>query len=122
MRPLRYTPLWLALGWAYVGLILYLSLIFNPPHLAEFEQSDKLKHLLAYALLMFYFFQLYENKRLLLVHALVFVILGGLIELLQGLGGVRSMEFFDFLADAAGVVLGFWLGTYLPVYKAMLRA
>jgi hypothetical protein len=117
MRPLKYKYFWLALGWAYAGLILYLSLIFNPPRVMEFEQSDKLKHLLAYACLMAYFSQLYQSRLLRLRHALGFVCLGAVIELLQGLGGVRSMELLDAVANACGVALGYYAGSRLPLYQ-----
>lgn len=122
MRPLKFKALWIFLGWSYVALIIYLSLIYNPPRIMEFEQSDKLKHMLAYGGMMFYFSQLIENQTLRLRHALIFVLMGALIEVLQGIGGVRSMEFLDAVANATGVGLGYVLGPKLRLYKWVLQS
>ena len=51
-----------AVGWALVGAILWLSLTPQPPHV-DFEQSDKVGHFIAYGGLMFWFCQLYRHAR-----------------------------------------------------------
>lgn len=106
MLPVKYKKLWLALGWTYLGLIFYLCLIPNPPQVAEFEQSDKLKHLGAYGLLMAWFGQIYSPLKIRLAYALLFCGVGVGIEFLQRWGGVRTFEVADMAANAAGVVLG----------------
>ena len=122
MRPLKHPLLWLSLAWSYVALVAFLSLIPDPPRIMEFEQSDKLKHLSAYFLMMAAFCQLYVEPRLRRRHALIFIFLGCLIEVLQGLGGVRSMELLDAVANACGVGLGLLAGPRLPLYKALSKA
>jgi hypothetical protein len=39
--------------------------------------------------------------------ALAFIAMGGAVELLQGMGGVRMAEWGDFIANGLGVALGF---------------
>jgi VanZ family protein len=102
----------IALGCAYAGLIVYFSLISDPPHVAEFQQGDKLKHLGAYGLLMFYFARLYLAARPRLAHALAFCAMGISIEYLQRWGGVRTFEVADMAANACGVGLGWWAATF----------
>ena len=82
----------------------YLSL--TPlPVLPDVPGSDKLHHLIAYALLAF-FAILSRKTRVAVVIALVAVIAyGGLIELLQPYVN-RYGEFGDFLANGVGAVLG----------------
>ena len=107
----------IALGWAYAGLIVYFSLIPDPPHVAEFQQGDKLKHLGAYGLLMFYFAQLYLAPRPRLAYALAFCAMGVSIEYLQRWGGVRTFEVADMAANALGVALGWALASRFALYK-----
>ena len=53
---------WLAVGWAMVAGIVWLSLTPSPPKV-DFEQSDKVGHFLAYGSLMFWFAQLYVARK-----------------------------------------------------------
>jgi len=98
-------PLWLALGWSWAATIVWLSLIPSPPTI-DFEQSDKLGHLLGYGVLMFWFCQLYASRGSRLAYALGFATLGVALELAQRVLGTRSYEPFDMLANALGVALG----------------
>jgi hypothetical protein len=108
MRALRFSKFWLSLGWSLVAAIVYLSLTSTPPAGPDIPQGDKAAHLLGYGLLMFYFCQLYAvgQGRF----ALGFVLMGTLLEMLQGLGGVRTADTFDALANTAGVLAGWGLG------------
>lgn len=108
MRPLKHLQLYLGLGGAYLGAVVWVTLTSHPPQGPQFADADKWEHLLAYALMMGWFGQLAQARRLRANLALAFMALGGLLELLQGLGGVRQME----LADAAANALGVWLGHY----------
>ena len=122
MRPLRFKYLWVLAGWLYVVFIFYMCLTPDPPHIAEFEQGDKLKHLAGYGLLMFWFSQIYSSLPARILHALVFCGMGVGIEYLQRWGGVRTFEYADMLANASGVALGYYAGFRLPLYKLMLKA
>lgn len=99
--------LYLGLGGAYVGAIIYYSLIPVPPKIApDWPYMDKWEHLVAYGLMMAWFGQLAIGRRQRANFALAFMALGGVIEILQGAMGLgRTMEFADFAAD----VLGVWL-------------
>lgn len=118
MRKLKYWNLWLALGWCYAGIIIYLSLISYPPKVMTFEFGDKVKHLAGYALLMAWFVLLYKAPRLQRAHAAGFIAMGVGLEMLQGYGGLRSMELADGLANAAGVGLGWALGALGGMYRS----
>ena len=102
-----------AIGWGLVGVILWLSLTPQPPHV-DFEQSDKVGHFLAYGGLMFWFCQLYPRTRTRAAYAAGFIALGIAIEFLQRATGYRSFEVMDMVADAIGVLLGWAAALALP--------
>ena len=104
MRPLRYFPLWLALGWLTVAAVIYLSLTSHPITV-PLRYGDKWGHLLAYGVLMGWFVQLYQRWGVLLLHALLFMAMGVGLEFLQGYTG-RYFEYADMAANTTGVVLG----------------
>ena len=95
----------LAIGWALVAVIWWLSLTPQPPHI-DFEQSDKVGHFLAYGSVMFWFCFLYRSPRARLAYAVGFIAMGIAIEFIQGWTGYRDFEVYDMVADALGVVLG----------------
>jgi len=95
----------LIVGWSLVGVIWWLSLTPQPPHV-DFEQSDKVGHFLAYGGVMFWFCVLYRSARTRLVYAIGFIAMGIGIEYIQRWTGYRSFEVYDMVADALGVVLG----------------
>jgi hypothetical protein len=94
-------------GFAYIGLILYLTLTSNPPAGPDVPYADKWEHCLAYGLMMLWFGQFLPKGRIRARWALAFVAMGGVLEILQGLGGVRHAEWADFGANATGVALGY---------------
>jgi len=102
-------PFWIAGGWAILAGIVYLSLTPSPPS-ADFEASDKVGHLLAYAVLMAWFALLYPLKKPLLAAA--FIAVGVALEFAQGAVGYRSYEVADMVANSLGVALG-WGGALL---------
>ncbi len=119
--------LFVAIGWALVGAILWLSLTPQPPHV-DFEQSDKVGHFIAYGGLMFYkvghfiaygslmfwFCQLYRNTKTRVAYAAGFIAMGIAIEFLQRATGYRSFEVMDMVANAIGVLLGWAAALALP--------
>jgi VanZ family protein len=96
-----------------VAAIVWLSLTPAPPKL-DFEQSDKLGHLLAYGMLMFWFAQLYQ-KTARALYAAGFIAMGIALEFLQGELGYRAYEIFDTYANALGVLLGWMIGLFFRV-------
>jgi hypothetical protein len=109
LRSLRFLWLWLTLGWAGVALIIYLSLVPSPPDIISAPSADKLGHLLAYAFLMTWFGFVYLPSRAYRNLGLGFIVMGLVLELVQGALGYRSPEYLDMLANGLGVLLGWML-------------
>jgi len=101
----RLRLLGLALGWGWAAAIVWLALMPSPPTI-DIDQFDKVSHLLAYGILMFWFCQLYAARRTRLIYALGFAALGVGLELLQRELGFRTYEVFDMAANTLGVALG----------------
>jgi VanZ family protein len=102
-----------AVGWAMVAAVIWLSLTSNPPKV-DIEQGDKLGHLASYGTLMFWFSQLYVRKRTQALYALGFAAMGVALEFAQGATGERSFELADMLANALGVLCGWAAALLLP--------
>lgn len=107
---LRYFKSWLTIGWILVFLVCYFSLTSTPPKIdIKFEHLDKLEHMLSYLVLMTWFAQLYQTEQSRIYYALLFIVMGIMLEVLQGLGGIRFFEYMDMLANTTGVILGYLL-------------
>ncbi len=106
---LRLRPLWQAIGWAMLGTVIWFSLASHPPDAIFFPHADKVKHLLAYAVLMGWFGQIYTRTTTQRSWLLGLILLGVALEFLQGWGGVRFFDPADMLANSLGVLLGYWL-------------
>jgi VanZ family protein len=111
------SPIWLDLQalrwWRLLGLCLICSIVFlslqaNPMELSRVEMGDKWAHLLAYGVLMAWF-GLIVHRRWQWLPAVLFVLLGVGLEFIQGLTGYRYFDMADMLANALGVMLGYWL-------------
>lgn len=122
---MRWRPLWVAIGWALVAGIVWLSLTPAPVRI-DLEQGDKLGHFAGYGTLMFWFCQLYPHRGDRTAYAFAFAAMGVALEFAQGALGYRTFEGFDMLANALGVLIG-WavaLGTgprILEFAEFMLR-
>lgn len=107
---LRYFNMWLGIGWLLVLTICYLSLSSSPPDLnIEFQYIDKVGHFGSYFLLMFWFVQLYKKPSVRLGYLLFFIFMGGILEVLQGIGGVRFFEYSDMLANTLGATVAWFI-------------
>lgn len=112
---LHFLKLWLTLGWLLIAVIVFLSLT---PALPDYQKTltflpediDKVEHFISYFILMGWFAQIYHvpKHRLWLVGS--FIILGILLELLQGLTGVRHPAWTDVLANSLGISIA-WIIT-----------
>lgn len=106
----RYRQLWLAIGYAMVLVVIYLSLTSEPVMMTGlFAFEDKFYHALAYFGLMAWFGQIYHQRRLRTIIALLFMLLGLSMEYLQSFNPERYAEFDDMVANVAGVALGLLL-------------
>ncbi|MFZ0254456.1 MAG: VanZ family protein [Gammaproteobacteria bacterium] len=107
--PLRYFPLWLSIGWLLIASVLYASLApSGVPSMAP--HSDKAGHFLAYFALALWFSQLY-NTRVRRWWAMAFIGIGVLLECLQAPIPSRIFDLVDMVANTAGVLSGWVLGS-----------
>ena len=121
LKPFARPQLWLGTWWAMVGAVVVGSLLPAlflrdlPPG------SDKLQHLLGYAVLAATAVQVFATRRALLCAGIGLVVMGVLVEIAQGtLTTTRVLDARDALANSIGVVLG--LATVrTPVRDALLR-
>jgi VanZ family protein len=91
-----------AAGWAWAGVIVWLSLTPAPLDVG-IEEGDKLGHFAAYGWLMLWFGFLYAKR---LPYAAGFIAMGIGLEILQGALGYRTYEVLDMAANTLGVLLG----------------
>lgn len=107
---LKFRFLWLAIGYALVSLVVYLSLTSVPVDMGmSIPFMDKVYHVFAYFVLMAWFAQIYHDKFQRNMIALGFVVMGITLEYLQSLDPARYSEFGDMVANTSGVVLGLYL-------------
>jgi VanZ family protein len=114
----KFARLWLTVGWVLILLVVFLSLSPEPPEVIEFEQGDKLGHLVAYLSLMLWFANIYSRKNQQISLSVAFFAMGAILEFLQGLSGYRTFQYTDMVANAAGIFVGWLLaktgcGTFL---------
>ena len=106
---MHYRSLWLILGFFYIGLILAGSLLRVPDIDISISHTDKVVHFLMYFILVGWFVQLYPkpDKRIqILIGA---ILLGMLIEYLQGMTSYRSFDIIDEIANSIGALSAFLL-------------
>ncbi len=104
MEKLRFTNIWLAVGFLSVGLVIYVSLMPNPPDLTHMQGGDKIEHAAAYFTLTFWFGQIYARNRVRWAIGLAFIMLGVSMEYLQRMTGYRTFEYGDMAANTVGVL------------------
>jgi VanZ family protein len=105
-------------GWVLILLVVFFSLLPEPPEVIEFEQGDKLGHLVAYLSLMLWFANIYPGRNQQISLSVAFLAMGAVLESLQGLTGHRTFQYSDMVANGVGISLGWllaktWLGTFL---------
>lgn len=107
-----------------VVAILYLSLMRVSPRsdMPAVPFGDKIVHVVMYmGLMLAFYFDVYRQnlpkisfRRSLLYGVFSFGIFGGIVELLQMYCTTyRSGDWWDWVADVFGVILGLWLGKYV---------
>ena len=104
---LRYTRFWKSLAWGMLLTVATLTLMPMPPRVdLPLLSWDKAQHCSAYAALMWTFLQAWEGSHI-LRWAILLLVAGLGLEILQPLIGVRVMEYSDMLANSLGVLLGY---------------
>lgn len=111
MLPLRFPWVWLILGWLMVAAVCVGSLLPGSS-LPVVRIEDKLLHAGSYFLLMLWFAGVYEKRRH-MVLALVLVLLGLSLDVIQGGLSSRSFELLDVLANTIGIAVAWGLSSWL---------
>ena len=103
----------LALGWAWVAAVVYLSLTPSPPKV-DLQEGDKLGHFFSYAVMAYWFCQFYFRRARLLC-VIAFVAMGVALEFAQRATGYRGFELADMAANSLGVAAGWAAAALLPL-------
>jgi hypothetical protein len=108
MTPLRFLPAWLGVGAALVALVAYLSLSPDPFDAGRFN-GVKVGHFIAYGTLMLWFSQIFRSTPGRMAVGLSLVLLGVVLEYLQGAIGYRTFAYSDMRDNTLGVIAGLGL-------------
>ncbi len=107
---MHYRNLWLILGVLYISFILAGSLLRVPDiSIMSFEYRDKVIHFAMYFILVGWFVQLYQKTSSRIIILAGAILLGMLIEYLQGMTAYRSFDYFDEIANSIGAMCAFLL-------------
>jgi len=105
-KRLNFAKTWQGVGWAMVAVVVWLSLTPHPPQPPSFLGWDKAQHFAAYGGLMVWYGMSFARHW----RWPVFLVgLGVGLEFLQGLGGFRSFDPMDMVANTLGVGAGLLL-------------
>lgn len=118
-KPLRLKRLWLSVGWTLVALVIVLSLVPVPSESPIEKVNDKLLHVAAYMGLMLWFCAVYQAGLYRRRIAAMLVLMGVLLELVQGATGHRNLQVLDMTANGLGVILG-WLAARTRLSDALV--
>ncbi|MCG6975497.1 MAG: VanZ family protein [Acidiferrobacterales bacterium] len=109
-----------SIWWYGIGALLLLAVIVSslvPVPRIESAPNDKLIHFLLYLVPMAWFGQLRLRRHWL---ALGFILLGFLLELIQGQTRYRTFEWLDVVANSTGVIVA-WLVVTTPMGQVLRR-
>lgn len=106
-RRLHHHRIWSAIGWGFVLLVVYLSLMRAPTEIAP--KVFDIGHVVAYAWLMLWFAQLHRPTGVRLIVGAFLCALGAAIEFAQGLTGYRTFDYADMVMNTLGVIIGLLL-------------
>ena len=110
------------IGWLMVVAVILLSLVPINAAIPEVKNGDKIGHFIAYFSLMLWFSLLYQKPWVRNLYAIGFIILGGLMEILQSLTAYRMGDIEDFHVNTIGVIIGFVFSVFtinIPFIKKL---
>ena len=119
MKGLKLLKFWLFMGYIQIGLVIFLSLMPSPTDVPDMIGLDKLTHFSVYAFVMFWFGLCLMPGRTFNRIGYTIVLMGVLLELIQGKIDYRSMSYFDRISNALGVLLG-WLLARTRISEALV--
>jgi len=117
MLELKFKKLWLIIGYGLVLFVIYSSLTPSPIKV-DVNYFDKYAHTFGYFVLMGWFMQVYHAKKSLYICGVLLIIMGVLLEFVQGMTGYRFFDIYDMLANTSGVLLA-WLLVRTPFPKML---
>lgn len=103
---LRFLVIWRIIAFMNIALIIFLSIVPGPKDMGQLIGMDKLLHVLAYAFTMFWCRMCYSEKKHIIMFSIGLILMGGTLEIMQGLTGYRMMSAYDMIANSIGVLLG----------------
>ncbi len=100
---LHYTSLWRSLGFAWLFMITVLSVVRIDQPL-DFDNADKWLHWVTWMVMMIWFGSAWPNAA---KRCFMFLLAcGAALELIQGLLPWRFMDYYDLMANLAGLISG----------------
>lgn len=112
------------IGWFLVLTVITLSLINISGAIPDVKNGDKIGHFLAYFALMSWFSWLYQRPLVRNLYAIGFIIMGGVMEVLQSLSPYRTADINDFHVNTIGVIVGFIFAVFtsqIPLIKKTFK-
>lgn len=112
---LHYAAVWQGLGIVFLLIVIVLSIIPADQPLG-FDHADKWLHWLTWMLMMTWFGSAWPTT---LMRFFIFLLaVGAALELLQGVLPWRHMDYFDLLANLAGLLTGITL-LFTPLRRVL---
>ncbi len=114
---LRYRRFWIACGWAFIALVIYLSVTPRPldvPSVGGFKTG----HILAYFWLTWWFGQIWKAPWQRIAAAIGFTLMGIALEYVQLWIGYRDFAYADMADDGIGSALGY-AAVFTPLGRMM---
>ena len=112
------------IGWLLITAVIVLSLININAAMPDISNSDKYGHFIAYFSLMTWFAWLYNKPWVRNLYAIGFIVLGGLMELIQSMTPHRMGDIDDFHVNTIGVIVGFVFAVFssqIPIVKKTFK-
>jgi len=112
------------MGWLMISAVVILSLVSIDAVIPDVKNGDKIGHFIAYFSLMTWFSWLYPKPWVRNLYAIGFIILGGIMEVLQSLTAHRTGDIEDFHVNTIGVIAGFVFAVFttnIPFIKKLFR-
>jgi VanZ family protein len=95
------------IGWLLIAIVVTLSLVKIDAVMPDVKNGDKVGHFIAYFSLMIWFAWLYPKPLIRNLYAIAFIVMGGVLEVLQSMTSYRSADIEDFHVNTIGVIVGF---------------
>ncbi len=112
--------LW-GVGYAGILIILWLSLAPLPDRALAVSGSDKLAHFAAWGGLSLWFMLLLRHRRQRQLLTWAFILLGGIVEILQSCTTYRNGDWLDFAANSSGILVAAWIWPMVAAWPPVAR-